>query len=183
MVEHIITSWPRRWGNKLKISDLPPLVIWDWEIKETTCLPSGYLGFFIDAQWLKHCFTHSPSVSDKCLIPYRKRSRETNCPDLSGTTQSLALKVPYLRKLPEILRQTNQVVTLNIQDRCLFSACKGHASTPTWDFKWGSTWVQVSTNMDRIKSHFWGTNPERALLWLPCSENSKSTKFCPPTKK
>ena len=41
-------------------------------------------------------FLHPLCVSDKCLTPYCKRSPETNCPNLSGPTQSLA----HLRKLP-----------------------------------------------------------------------------------
>lgn len=40
--------------------------------------------------------------------------------------------------------------------------------------------MQVSTDVGGIKSHLLGTNPGRPLLWLPLSENSKSTKLCPP---
>lgn len=124
MVQYIITSWSKRCGNKLsclKSSDLPPLVLWDWEIKKNI----SPIWILEPLHWciVAKTFLHSLCVSDKCLISYWKRSRVTNCTDFSGTTEHLALKVPHLRKPPD--KPIQWSTSLTIQDRYLFSACKG----------------------------------------------------------
>lgn len=99
MVEHIITSWSRRYGKKL-YEDFRPASSGTVGLrdKEKYMSPIWILGWL---HWCTVAFLCPLCVSDKCLIPYWKWSRETNCPDLSGTTQISALKFPRLRTLSD----------------------------------------------------------------------------------